>query len=244
MRAELDAGRQAYVVFPMVDASDKVPAQSLQEAEHALRSAFAPYRVAIIHGRLNPEEKRTIMHRFKEGSIRVLMSTTVVEVGVDIANATVMVVEDADRFGLSQLHQLRGRVGRGCYPGLCLLIAQAATEEARARLQVMASTTDGFEIAQRDLEIRGPGELMGTRQSGLPEIVFANLVRDAAVVEQARREALAILDSDPTLQEEAHQPLARELERTIPGSKATRGGWLISPEFGRSFGGPRVPGDL
>jgi ATP-dependent DNA helicase RecG len=189
---QLEEGRQAYVVYPLVETSEKLDLEAATEAVGELTARFAPHRVALLHGRMRPDEKQETMHRFVAGEIAVLVSTTVVEVGVDVANATVMAVMNAERFGLSQLHQLRGRVGRGAHRGLCLLIAGSGDQEARARLSVLASTSDGFEVAEKDLELRGPGEMLGTRQHGMPELVVADVVRDRRILEAARREAEAI----------------------------------------------------
>jgi ATP-dependent DNA helicase RecG len=208
---ELAGGRQAYVVYPLVDASEKLDLKAATEAADELRSRFAPYEVGVLHGRLKSDEKVDVMQRFSRNEIQVLVSTTVIEVGVDVPNATVMVVEEADRFGLSQLHQLRGRVGRGHQPGSCWLVT--GRDEATERLRVLEDTSNGFEVAERDLQLRGPGEILGTRQSGLPDLVLADLVRDAAVVDRARQEAFRIVQQDPRLTVPDHQGLRQELLR-------------------------------
>lgn len=208
---ELAAGRQAYVVFPLVEASEKLDLTAASDAVEELADRFAPKRVGLLHGRMKPDEKAEVMDAFVKGDVAVLVSTTVVEVGVDVENASVMVVEHAERFGLSQLHQLRGRVGRGQYTGRCVLLVDAKSKEGAERVQVLAQTSSGFEVAERDLELRGAGEILGTRQSGLAELHLADLVRDAAVLERARDEAFAILEGDPDLAE--HAALAAELER-------------------------------
>jgi ATP-dependent DNA helicase RecG len=167
---------------------------------------------------MKAEEKDAVMGAFRAHQLDVLVSTTVIEVGVDVPNASVMVIEHAERFGLSQLHQLRGRVGRGAAKSYCFLIGgYARSEESRARLEVMAETTDGFVIAERDLEIRGPGEFLGTRQSGLPELAVANLARDQDLLSQAQLEARAIVDEDPELRSEEHERLRRALEERWEG---------------------------
>jgi ATP-dependent DNA helicase RecG len=196
IREQLDAGRQAYIIYPLVDESEKIDLKSATEmADHLQAEVFPAYRVALLHGRMKQDAKDRVMHAFVSGQIQVLVSTTVVEVGVDVPNASVMVVEHAERFGLSQLHQLRGRVGRGAWESHCVLLYQAPwTDEARERLKTMADTTDGFAIAERDLELRGPGDFFGTRQSGVPALRTGDLVRDREVMEEAHREARDLVD--------------------------------------------------
>ena len=191
VRDELDRGRQAYVIYPLVEGSEKIDLKSATEmADHLQTDVFPSYRVALLHGRMKADAKDRIMHAFSVGQIDILVSTTVVEVGVDVPNASVMVVEHAERFGLSQLHQLRGRVGRGPWPSHCVLLYQTPwTDDARERLKALASTSDGFAIAERDLELRGPGDFFGTRQSGLPRLRTGDLVRDRDLMEDAHREA-------------------------------------------------------
>src|SRR5206468_5213258 len=173
---------------------------------------FPDLSVGLMHGRLGFEEKDEVMRRFKAREIHILVSTTVIEVGIDVANASVMLVEHAERFGLSQLHQLRGRVGRGPWKSVCILLTSGRlTEEAQQRIAAMVSTNDGFRIAEVDLELRGPGEFFGTRQSGLPEFRTADLLRDAALLEEARREAQAIIAADPELRDPAHRALRASL---------------------------------
>jgi ATP-dependent DNA helicase RecG len=188
---EVRAGRQIYVVYPLVEESEKMDLRDATKRYEYLRDkVFPKFSVGLLHGRMKPEEKEEVMHRFVKGEIQILVSTTVIEVGVDVPNASVMVVEHAERFGLSQLHQLRGRVGRGAEQSFCVLLASdKQTDVARERLGIMEETNDGFKIAEKDLEIRGPGELMGTRQAGLPEFRIANLVRDLDILQAARREA-------------------------------------------------------
>ncbi len=191
LRRELRRGRQAYVVYPLVEESQKVDLHAATEMSGYLQqTVFPEYRVGLLHGRLKPVEKDQLMQRFQAGQIQILVSTTVVEVGIDVSNATLMVIENADRFGLSQLHQLRGRIGRGKLKSYCILVvSRRCSAEARERLETMRQTQDGFEIAEKDLEIRGPGEFVGTRQSGLPRFLFANLVRDRKIMDIARRES-------------------------------------------------------
>jgi ATP-dependent DNA helicase RecG len=201
VKRELDAGRQAYIVYPLVEESEKEALRDATTMTKELRTAVFPgYRVGLVHGRMKAEEKESVMRSFRAGEIQLLVSTTVIEVGVDVPNATVMVVEHAERFGLSQLHQLRGRVGRGAAQATCILVAPYRRgEDVHKRLQTMAATVDGFRIAEVDLEIRGPGEFLGTRQSGLPDFRVANLLRDTRLLALARETAEEWLAHDPTL---------------------------------------------
>ncbi|HVH57708.1 MAG TPA: ATP-dependent DNA helicase RecG [Vicinamibacterales bacterium] len=202
IRKQVDEGRQAYVIYPLVEESEKVDLRAATEmADHLAQDVFPELRVALLHGRMNQEAKDRVMQAFARGEYHILVSTTVVEVGVDVANAAVMLVEHAERFGLSQLHQLRGRVGRGPHPSYCILLYQyPLTDDARERLKALTDTTDGFVIAERDLALRGPGDFFGTRQSGLPTLRVGDLIRDHSIMEEARREASAALD-DPSQQE-------------------------------------------
>ena len=197
---EVRAGRQIYVVYPLVEESEKMDLRDATKRYEYLRDkVFPKFSVGLLHGRMKPEEKEEVMHRFVKGEIQILVSTTVIEVGVDVPKASVMVVEHAERFGLSQLHQLRGRVGRGAEQSYCVLLASdKQTEVARERLGIMEETNDGFKIAEKDLELRGPGELMGTRQAGLPEFRVANLVRDLDILQAARKEADFYLNQSRT----------------------------------------------
>ncbi len=199
VRHELQHGRQAYVIYPLVEGSEKVDLRAATEMAETLQAdVFPEYRVALLHGKMKSEEKDQVMGAFARGEVHVLAATTVVEVGVDVANATIMVVEHAERFGLSQLHQLRGRVGRGGHASTCVLVYQAPlTDQGQRRIGALTETTDGFVIAERDLEIRGPGDFFGTRQSGLPTLRVGDLVRDHVLMEEARREAITWLD-EPT----------------------------------------------
>ena len=204
---ELHQGRQAYIVYPLVDESERLPLPAATRMVDELRGIFREFRVGLIHGKMPSSEREAVMRRFKEGFFQILVATTVIEVGVDVPRATVMVVQNAERFGLSQLHQLRGRVGRGGDPSQCLLVyGRGCSAEALQRLKVMAELRDGFRIAEADLRLRGPGELMGTRQSGLPDFRLANLARDSKLLWEARREALAWLTTNPTLTD--HESLA------------------------------------
>ena len=195
LRKEIEAGRQAYVIYPLVEESAKVDLKAATEmADHLAHDVFPQFRVALLHGRMKQDGKDRVMRAFAQGEIDILVSTTVVEVGIDVSNATVMVVEQAERFGLSQLHQLRGRVGRGRHASYCILLFQSPlSEDAKTRLDSMVETTDGFVIAERDLQLRGPGDFVGTRQSGVPTLRVGDLVRDHALMDDARREAEALL---------------------------------------------------
>jgi len=200
IRSEVKKGRQAYVVYPVIEESEKLALKDAIQGRERLERQFPEFRIGLIHGRMKPHEREEVMERFKRGEIEILVSTTVIEVGVDVPNATVMLIVHAERFGLSQLHQLRGRVGRGAEQSYCLLLAYGRlSEEARRRLQVMVSHTDGFRIAEEDFKIRGPGELFGTRQSGMPDLRVANLIRDAGLLDAARREAFQLVEEDPEL---------------------------------------------
>jgi ATP-dependent DNA helicase RecG len=203
---QLKRGHQAFVVLPLVQASEQLEQvrDATQMAEQMRQSLFKDFGVGLVHGRLKAEERDRIMRAFRDGELGILVATTVLEVGIDVPNATVIVVEHAERFGLSQLHQLRGRVGRGAARGYCLLVNRgAANRLAAERLRAMETEHDGFKIAEADLRLRGPGELLGARQSGLADFRFANLARDARLLAEARREALAWLDRDPELASEA-----------------------------------------
>ncbi|MBN8228100.1 ATP-dependent DNA helicase RecG [Corallococcus macrosporus] len=219
--AELAKGHQAYVVYPLVEESEKLDLEDATQGAAKLQVVFPSASVGLLHGRMKPEEKDAVMEAFRDKRIQLLVCTTVVEVGVDVPNASVMVVEAAERFGLSQLHQLRGRVGRGAAASYCFLVAGAARSwESTERLGVMERSSDGFVIAEKDLEIRGPGEFLGTRQSGLPELAVANLVRDGDLLSLAQVEARRIMDTDPKLQDPDHQGLVKALEERWEGRLA------------------------
>jgi ATP-dependent DNA helicase RecG len=211
LRKHLDAGRQAYVVCPLIEESETSQARAAEgEAERLQRAELKGYRVGLLHGRLRPADRRELMGRFKAGELDVLVATTVIEVGVDVPNATIMIVQEADRFGLAQLHQLRGRVGRGAEQSYCLLISrqrEELTDNAQERLQALVDSTDGFELAEKDLELRGEGQLMGTRQAGLSEFRFTRLRADRPLLERARAAADGLVDYEG--------PLADEVERVF-----------------------------
>jgi len=211
IRETLARGEQVYIVYPLVEESEKLDLRSAVESAQKIAAAFPKVTVEVVHGQLDAEERGAAMRRFKAGKSGILVSTTVIEVGVDVANATLMVIEHAERFGLAQLHQLRGRVGRGSAGGRCLLIARQRTKDGEARLRAMLETTDGFRIADADLKIRGPGEFLGTQQSGrLPELHMADLLRDARLIPIARRAAFEALKRDPGMR--GDPALARAVE--------------------------------
>jgi ATP-dependent DNA helicase RecG len=187
IRQKLAEGRQAYMVFPRVEEGDAQAGIKAVTQEHErMQKVFAPHKVGLLHGRLRPDEKERVMTAFRANRLQVLLATSVIEVGVDVPNATVMLVENADQFGLAQLHQLRGRIGRGAHESFCILVAEAKTDDARKRLNVLASSNDGFAIADADLKLRGPGELLGQNQSGVPPLRFGDLGEDRVLIERAR----------------------------------------------------------
>jgi ATP-dependent DNA helicase RecG len=209
-RKELDSGRQGYVIAPLVEESENVEAANVQQTYDALaRGELADYRLGLLHGRMTPAEKDGAMLAFHAGRTQVLIATSVVEVGVDVPNATLMTIEGGERFGLAQLHQLRGRISRGSHPGYCCVFANPQSDESQERLDALTKTTDGFELAEIDFRLRGPGDLFGTRQHGLPPLRIADLSRDVAVVEEARRDAQALVAADPELQNPAYARLKR-----------------------------------
>ncbi len=208
IREQLREGRQAYIVYPLVEESEKLDLKDAESGHQALVEEFRPYKVDLVHGRMFTYEKDEAMARFKGGETQILVATTVIEVGVDVPNASVMVIEHAERFGLSQLHQLRGRVGRGAAQSFCILMADVKkTAEAVERLDVMARTTDGFEISEFDLKLRGAGDFFGTRQSGLPDLKIADIVQDAELLQDARAAAFALAADDPRLARPEHADL-------------------------------------
>jgi len=216
VRTAVEMGRQAFVVFPLVEESEGKGMAHLRDATQAAEELatvqLQGLSVQLLHGRMASDDKDSIMRSFVRGDIGVLVATTVIEVGINVPNATVMVIEHAERFGLSQLHQLRGRVGRGKHRSACFLLAQyAASDEAWQRLMVMTKSQDGFEIAEQDLAIRGPGDFVGTRQSGLPALTIANLARDGIWLTKARHDAMHMIECDPTLSDDCHLALARSL---------------------------------
>jgi ATP-dependent DNA helicase RecG len=199
LREQLSDGRQAYIVYPLIDESEKLEAKAAAKEFEAWQERLRPFHCELLHGRIASPDKQSIMQRFRAGETQVLISTTVIEVGIDIPNATVMLIENAERFGLSQLHQLRGRIGRGGHTSHCWLVTSDKSIETITKLAVLEKTTNGFEIAEADWELRGPGDLLGTAQSGLPELKLGDLRRDAALMRQARQAALELLENDPGL---------------------------------------------
>ncbi len=225
MGRQLKEGRQVYIVYPLIEENEKLDLRSLEEGYEVIRDTFPQYKVAFVHGKMKPAEKDYQMGLFASGEARILVATTVIEVGVNVPNATTMVIENAERFGLSQLHQLRGRVGRGADQSYCILMTKYnIAAETRKRLEIMTSTTDGFVVAEADLKMRGPGDLEGTMQSGIPfDLKLANLATDGQIVQLARDAASDLLDADPDLAHPAHAPLVRALAaanaRTIDWSR-------------------------
>lgn len=213
LRAEIAAGRQAYIVYPLIEESEKLELKAATAEFEKWREHLAPASVGLVHGRMDAEAKEAVMRQFRDGSLSVLVSTTVIEVGVDVPNATIMIIEEAGRFGLSQIHQLRGRIGRGSLKSWCILLQNDATGAALEKLRVLEKTTDGFEIAEADLQLRGPGDILGTAQTGLPPLGLGDLVRDADIMTEARRVAREILAADPGLEFPAHARLRAHVDR-------------------------------
>jgi ATP-dependent DNA helicase RecG len=205
LREQLQAGRQAYIMYPLIDESEKLDVKAAAAEFEQWCERLRPYRCDLLHGRISAPEKQAIMEGFRSGETSALISTTVIEVGVDVPNATVMLIENAERFGLAQLHQLRGRIGRGEHKSYCILLTKEKSTETEAKLSVLERTRDGFEVAEADWELRGPGDLLGTAQSGLPPLRLGNLRTDAALMKRARAAAVAILERDPLLEAEENQ---------------------------------------
>ena len=219
IRRQISLGRQVYIVFPLIKESEKSDLKNLEEGFETLKEAFPDYRLSKVHGRMKPVEKEEEMEKFVKGETQILVATTVIEVGVNVPNASVMVILDAQRFGLSQLHQLRGRVGRGCDQSYCILVTNyKLSEDTRKRIDIMCDTNDGFRIAEADLKLRGPGDLEGTQQSGIAfDLKIANIARDGQLVQLARQEAQAIIEADPLCQLPLYAPLwsrLQELKKT------------------------------
>ena len=219
LRTQLESGRQLYVIYPLIDESEKLDVKAASAEYELWRERLHPYRCELLHGRLPAQEKQEIMERFRRGDSKALISTTVIEVGIDVPNAAVMLIENAERFGLAQLHQLRGRIGRGEHKSYCILLTSDQSKETSAKLGVLEKTTNGFEVAESDWDLRGPGDLLGTAQSGLPALKIGNLKTDAHLMRRARAAAMAIFDADPGLD--------------LPENQRFRG--LIVEQQGRTF---------
>ncbi len=217
VRQELKKGRQAYFIYPLIEESDKIDFENAMENYERLKSIFKEFNVGLLHGKMASDEKINVMNEFKENKINLLVSTSVVEVGVDVANATVMVIEGADRFGLSQLHQLRGRVGRGAFQSYCALVTNGnESYETQRRMEIICNYTDGFKIAEEDLKLRGPGEILGVKQSGMPELKIADFLQDEKLLLLARKDAENILEYDPELNMEKHKCLNEGIIKYLP----------------------------
>ena len=216
IRKQVEAGRQVYIVCPMVSENDELPDERKAVTEYAQKlqtEIFPDLKVAFVHGKMKAREKDAVMSAFAAGKADILVSTTVIEVGVDVPNANLMVVENAERFGLSQLHQLRGRVGRGKAKSYCVLVAQGGGEETKRRLKALTDTNDGFKIAEEDLKLRGPGDFFGQRQHGLPAMKIADLSCDMRLLDEAQTAARQLMERDPELTAPAHRPLRRRIRQ-------------------------------
>ena len=214
LRDKIAEGRQAYVVYPLIEESEKLDVKAARVEFEKWTGLLAPAKVGLVHGRLDPEEKELVMREFREGKIAALVATTVIEVGVDVPNACIMLVEEAGRFGLSQLHQLRGRIGRGAEKSYCILLQDDPGALAKEKLSVLENTSDGFEIAEADLKLRGPGDILGTAQAGLPPLCLGDLLRDGELMTEARKAARTLLESDPDLSKPGHQHFREFVETT------------------------------
>jgi RecG-like helicase len=212
LRKQIEIGRQAYIVYPLVDESEKLEAKAAAAEFEKWRELLAPHPCGLLHGKLKPDAKEAAMREFAAGRTKALVATTVIEVGIDVPNANVMLVENAERFGLAQLHQLRGRIGRGAHTSYCILLPGEDTPEAREKLEVLERTTDGFAVAEADLRLRGPGDLLGTQQTGLPPLRLGDLFRDEALIQQARELARRVFETDPRLEAPEHEALRGWIE--------------------------------
>lgn len=212
IKKQLDEGRQCYVVCPLVEESEEIDAKSVLELYDRYKEIFKEYNISFLHGKLKPKEKEEIMQNFKDGKIQLLISTTVIEVGVDVPNSNIMVIENAERFGLATLHQLRGRVGRGNYKSYCILKYKGNSENIKQRMKVMTETNDGFIISEKDLKLRGSGEFFGTRQHGLPEFKIANLFQDIEMLKSIQSVAIKIMEEDPGLEKEKNKLIKKQIE--------------------------------
>ncbi len=218
LRKQMDAGRQAYIVYPLVEESEKLEAKAASVEFEKWRELLAPHRCGLLHGRMKPDEKDAAMRAFVNGNTKALIATTVIEVGIDVPNASVLLIENAERFGLAQLHQLRGRIGRGAHTSYCILMPGEDTPEARDKLGVLEQMTDGFAVAEADLKLRGPGDMLGTAQTGLPPLRLGDLFRDGALIQQARDQAAAIFEKDSSLARPEHAALRAWLGKQDVGA--------------------------
>src|SRR5688572_2357445 len=214
MRGQLEAGRQAYIVYPLIDESEKLDVKAAAAEFEKWQALLAPMSCELLHGRLPAEAKELIMNRFRRGEIKALIATTVIEVGIDVPNANLMLIENAERFGLAQLHQLRGRIGRGEHKSYCVLISAAQDLASLEKLRVLEETANGFDIAEADLRLRGPGDILGTAQSGLPPLKIGNLLADQELMKLARNAAFLLFERDPQLVQPEHERYRRVLAET------------------------------
>src|SRR4051812_41555520 len=213
IRSQVDEGRQVYVVYPLIEESEKLDLKHLMDGYESMARAFPDLPISIVHGKMKSEAKDYEMARFVKGETKIMVATTVIEVGVDVPNASVMIIESAERFGLSQLHQLRGRVGRGAEQSYCILMTSYKLGvDTKTRIETMVRTNNGFEIAETDLKLRGPGDLMGTQQSGALDLLIADLGKDGKILEQAREAAKDILSKDPDLNSPIHEPIKKQVD--------------------------------
>jgi ATP-dependent DNA helicase RecG len=218
IRRRLKSGEQVFVVCPLIEESEKLELASAVETFERMRQAFPEFRIGLVHGRLKADERRLLMDKFRRGELDILVATPVIEVGVDIPNATVMVIEHPERFGLAQLHQLRGRIGRGDRQAWCILMAgDEELAESSERLRYFVATTDGFKLAEKDLELRGPGEIFGTRQHGLPDLRVADIFRDRELLLRARRDAFRLVELDPGLRQPGNECIRKALIERFQG---------------------------
>jgi ATP-dependent DNA helicase RecG len=214
LKSQIDAGRQVYIVYPLIEESEKLDLKHLMDGYESTCRAFPDAAISIVHGKMKPDAKEFEMARFVKGETQIMVATTVIEVGVDVPNASVMVIENAERFGLSQLHQLRGRVGRGAEQSYCILMTSyKLSADSKKRIQTMVRTNNGFEIAETDLQLRGPGDLMGTQQSGVLDLLIADLGKDSQLLQQARDTAGKILEQDPLLEHAENKIIAQQIQR-------------------------------
>jgi ATP-dependent DNA helicase RecG len=213
IREQIQAGRQTYIVYPLIEESETMDYKDLMDGFESVTRAFPEYKISIVHGKMKPQDKDAEMQRFVRHETQIMVATTVIEVGVNVPNASVMVIESAERFGLSQLHQLRGRVGRGAEQSYCILMTSyKLSKESKIRLETMVRTNNGFEIADIDLKLRGPGDLMGTQQSGVLDLLIADLSKDAKILQESRAAAQRLLEQDPSLESPENENIRRHIQ--------------------------------